>query len=390
MQLASLFLLACSPGPGPQDGSAMIGYGVSNVGPVADGGRFTTAWNTFGVEPQVMAFLGVFGREDTWNVGSLAGPLAQGSYPVTLDDAGRAVSVAAGSVTIADPSGVWAQVALGATGVAIDGDGRLIVAADTELLAIDPAGSLVWRVPAGAQVLGQPTVDEDGDLYAHGRTDAGDQLLALDSAGEPRWQAPYAEILYPPVLGVNGDVLLAVFDGDPGAPAGTDFALVAVDPEDGTERWRAPTDGWPASPRVWPNGDVFLQVFGVDGSANGRDHLVALSDRGNERWTRDDEPPYGLLDADGGQAVIDDHDRVWVPCQDEICIIGPGGGVVDRWVLGWPLTGPIGLDEGWAITVVDDNAEGYVWTFELGSDADTANAGWPTLRGNARGQGRAP
>lgn len=390
MLIGTLALLACSSGPGPQEGSAMIGFGASNVGPVADGGRFTTAWNTFGVEPQAMAFIGVFGREGTWNAVNVAGPDAQAAYPVTLDDAGRAVSVVGGSLTIADTSGVWAQLSIGATGVAIDGDGRLVVAADTDLLAIDRGGALLWRAPAGAKLLGQPTVAASGDVYAHGRTDEGDALLAFDAGGEPRWRAPYAEILYPPVLGPNGDVLLAVFDGDPGAPTAADFSVVAVDPADGAERWRAETDGWPASPRVWPNGDVFLQVFGFDGAATGRDRLVALNERGGPRWTRDEEPPYGVLDPGGGQAVIDDHDRVWVPCQDEICVVGAGGGVVDRWVLGWPLIGPIGLDAGWAITVVDDNAEGYVWTFELGSDADTARAGWPTLRGDARGQGRAP
>lgn len=368
----------------------MIGYGASNVGPVADGGRFTTAWNTFGVEPQAAAFLGVFGREGTWSVGGSAGAFSHATYPVTLDDAGRAVHVDAGDLTIADSSGLWAQLSLGATGVAIDGDGRLIVAADTELLAIDPGGALVWRRPAGASVLGQPTIAATGDVYAHGRTDTGDVLLAFDAAGEARWQAPVAQILYPPVLGADGDVLLAVFEGDATAPEAADFALVAVDAADGSERWRAPTDGWPASPRVWANGDVFLQIFGFDGAANGRDRLVALTDRGRERWSRGDEPPYGMLDADGGQAVIDDRDRVWVPCQDEICVVGDGGALVDRWVLGWPLLGPVGLDEGWAITVVDDNAEGYAWTFELPSDADTAISGWPTLRGNARGQGRAP
>lgn len=333
LPLVLALLIACQHPVGPHKGTMMFPLGTGNLAAVADDGRFTLGWNTASQAGlQYFAFLGDVDRTSTWSGGG--GLNAQISYPIPLDDLGRSVTLDASSLTIADASGVWAGLPVGGSGVAIDPTGRLIVTGPTGLIAIEGDGPLAWTAELGMDLRGGAAVTDAGDVFVDGRDADGDHLLAVSAAGDALWDAPYQEILYPPVLGDGDDVLIDVFEGDAAAPAAADFALVAVDPVDGTELWRAPTDGWPTSPLVWSDGDVFLEVFGFDGLPNGQDRLAAYAPSGHERWSRDDEAPYGVFDGVVGHGVIDNGDRVWVPCQDRVCVIGKGGGLVDDWYLG--------------------------------------------------------
>jgi hypothetical protein len=111
-------------------------------------------------------------------------------------------------------------------------DGLVVVGTETGPVALDrDTGTERWQVTIGERV-GAIAAASDG-LYAAAGT-----LLALDGGGERRWSAEVPA--FGPLAAGSLAVVTTLRVGE------AEEALVALDPEDGTERWRTADRSRPA------------------------------------------------------------------------------------------------------------------------------------------------
>lgn len=97
-----------------------------------------------------------------------------------------------------DPAGnlLWSQIypADGTTGVAVDGNGEVILTGQVTV-KYDANGSLLWT--ASTSFLPKSiAIDESNNIYLHGQGSAGLQTVKLNSSGVQQWIATYTGDFY--------------------------------------------------------------------------------------------------------------------------------------------------------------------------------------------------
>ena len=140
---------------------------------------------------------------------------------------------------------------------------------DARVVAVSLDGSDEWAVPVGSNTLPPFGVAVDGYRLFTGR----DRVVAIDArTGDRLWSFddPTISAFDDPVV-ADGTVYLSATRPTAGVPAGTLFALDAVD---GSEQWRFETGLSPSPPAVTPDG-LYLTA----------EQVTALGLDGTERWT---------------------------------------------------------------------------------------------------------
>ncbi|MFZ9836971.1 MAG: PQQ-binding-like beta-propeller repeat protein [Opitutaceae bacterium] len=149
---------------------------------------------------------------------------------------------------------------------AVGPDGTIYVGShDGRLYALQPGtGAIRWSYNAGSFISGSPAIGGDGTLYFGSGSF---RLHAVGPDGRERWTFPVGDwIESSPAVAVDGTVYVGCRDG----------ALYAVSPE-GRERWRFRTGGRiDGSPAIGADGTLYF------GSTDQR--LYAVAPDGSKRW----------------------------------------------------------------------------------------------------------
>ena len=170
-------------------------------------------------------------------------------------------------------SNLWtftANASFGNNSPAIGGDGTIYVAAGTNLLAINPSGSLKWQFHGAGPFYASPVIGADGTIYIGNDgildTNIGAfraRFYAITPQGSEKWEFDPAinKIRSIPAVSADGAIYF-------GSENSAFYALNA----DGTERWALNTDGAVESaPAILSDGVVYFSgggsLFAVTGSA---------------------------------------------------------------------------------------------------------------------------
>ena len=167
------------------------------------------------------------------------------------------------------------------TGISIGQDGVVLSVTQGRLIALDPlTGAEMWVFISafGGSDMG-PAVAEDGTIYFGQRAAGGDNFFAVNPDGSLQWKVALdAQITAGPSRAVNGDLYVPIdFKSTQGMNKGL---LLALDSTDGSELWRYETDGGvSAVPAVGLDGTIYL--------ATTAHKLIALRPDGTELWVFD-------------------------------------------------------------------------------------------------------
>lgn len=150
----------------------------------------------------------------------------------------------------------------GFTGAPVVGSDGTVYVVDRGgvLLAIDAAGELRWQTPLAVTPVGTPAIGADGTLYV---VDDAPGMSAVAADGAVLWRfVPAAEgrrATSGPIVGANGTVYFSRVD-----------RVQAVNP-DGSERWlSAPVEGlWEEPPRLSPTYDLIFLGLGALSTQDG-------------------------------------------------------------------------------------------------------------------------
>ena len=178
-----------------------------------------------------------------------------------------------------DGSQFWtaADASIGsASGISIGKDGVVLAAhGNGSLVALNPlTGAELWRFATdfgGSSVA--PAVAEDGTVYFGSRF-LGNNFYALNPDGTLKWKVALdAQMDSGPSTAVNGDIYVPInFKTAQGMDKGL---VLALDPDDGSEKWRYDTDGGVGTvPAVGFDGTIY---FGTTAHK-----LIALRPDGSE------------------------------------------------------------------------------------------------------------
>ena len=164
------------------------------------------------------------------------------------------------------------------TGISIGQDGVVLATTQGRLIALDPlTGAEKWIfIDGGGSSDMGPAVAEDGTIY-FGQRAAGDNFFAVNPDGSLKWKVALdAQITAGPSIAANGDLYVPIdFKSTQGMNKGL---LLALDSADGTELWRYETEpgGVGAVPAVGFDGTIYL--------ATTAHKLIALRPDGSELW----------------------------------------------------------------------------------------------------------
>lgn len=176
------------------------------------------------------------------------------------------------------------------TGFVIGRDGTVYVGcADKKVYAFSEDGKPRWATFVEADVAFTPASGSDGTIFINGLGDRGAPaaLFAVRTDGSVKWRNGGPFGISSVAIGLDGSLYVG----------GTDSALHALRPADGSELWTAPTAPSPTSAAVGGDGTIYV----VDQS-----NLHALAPAGARRWS------IPLAARAAGVALAPD-DTVYVP-----------------------------------------------------------------------------
>ncbi|MFM9090487.1 MAG: PQQ-binding-like beta-propeller repeat protein, partial [Verrucomicrobiota bacterium] len=179
---------------------------------------------------------------------------------------------------------------------AVGPDGTIYVGShDGRLYALQPAnGAIRWSYNAGSFISSSPAIGGDGTLYFGSGSF---RLHAVGPDGRERWTFPVGDwIESSPAVAVDGTVYVGCRDG----------SLYAVS-RDGRERWRFRTGGRiDGSPAIGADGTIYI------GSTDQR--MYAIAPDGVKRWdyfTNGAIFSSPVLEADGSVCFASDDTRFY-------------------------------------------------------------------------------
>ena len=151
---------------------------------------------------------------------------AASSFYMAMDNAGNIYTAGPSNGNMLllkyDPAGnlLWSQTypADGTTGVAVDGNGEVILTGQVTV-KYDANGSVLWT--ASTSFLPKSiAIDESNNIYLHGQGSTGLQTVKLNSSGVQQWIATYTGDFYDMLrkkmiykngyIYVTGDITLTV------------------------------------------------------------------------------------------------------------------------------------------------------------------------------------
>ncbi len=162
--------------------------------------------------------------------------------------------------------------------LSIGQDGVVLGVTQGRLIGLDPlTGAEMWVFISafGGSDIG-PALAEDGTIYFGQRAAGGDNFFAVNPDGSLKWKVGLeAQISSGPSIAVNGDLYVPIdFKVSQGMNKGL---LLALDSADGSELWRYETDGGVSSvPAVGFDGTIYF--------ATSAHKLIALRPDGTELW----------------------------------------------------------------------------------------------------------
>jgi outer membrane protein assembly factor BamB len=161
-----------------------------------------------------------------------------------------------------------------------------------------------WRAPWWSGVFSSPVVGSDGTVYVA----ADGQLVAVDPSGNERWRTETGSCVGSPAVAktLRGEVVYATGTDDTGARA----VLYAVRSDTGTVIWRFPKAGdtqadssqpLPFSATVGPDGTVYFGVAAPDGTSG---VLYAVTPDGDPSWQFPTESIHGSVPAVAADGTV--------------------------------------------------------------------------------------
>ncbi|MCD6282469.1 PQQ-binding-like beta-propeller repeat protein [bacterium] len=171
---------------------------------------------------------------------------------------------------------------------------------DTEdgyLIALNPDGSLRWDYLAGSGVVSTAAVREDGTVYS--ATYEG-TVFALNGDGSLKWELEVGRagaLWSSPAIGDDGTIYIGVQGGKWNAPPEGDIGYLDAISADGSLKWEFQTEGWISScPAIAEDGTVYAaSIFG---------HLYAINPDGTMKWRFTADSPILGNPAVGGDGLI--------------------------------------------------------------------------------------
>ena len=160
---------------------------------------------------------------------------------------------------------IYGAAAIGSDGIAYFGT------TSGALVALDPAGKLLWTAKTGDAIVAAPAIGSNGVIYV-GSTD--NSLYAFDKKdGRKLWAFPtFGELDAAPVV-FEGVVYVGSLDGN----------LWAVDAQSGAKRWNFTTDkGIAQTPGIVASPTIYSGLIYI-GSVGGK--MYALDKTGKVKWT---------------------------------------------------------------------------------------------------------
>jgi len=134
---------------------------------------------------------------------------------------------------------------------------------DTSLYAINPDGTLKWKVALGGNLYAfSPAIADDGTIYVNV---SNKYLYAISPEGKRLWAFDTGDVnKFSPTIGPDGTIYFASVRG-----------LWAISP-DGTEKWHFPLYGYIiSSPAIDEEGNIYI---------NTNYDLYSISPNGEENW----------------------------------------------------------------------------------------------------------
>jgi len=149
---------------------------------------------------------------------------------------------------------------------AINEDGTIYVGSwDSLLYAINPDGTLKWKVGTGASIFTSPAIANDGTIYL-GTLDPGNCIVAVNPNGTIKWKYQTGWITSDPAISDDGTIYIGSADN----------YLYAMNPN-GTLKWRFKTGHYvKGPPSIADDGTIYIGSWD--------DYLYALNPNGTMKW----------------------------------------------------------------------------------------------------------
>ena len=273
---------------------------------------------------------------------------------------------------------------------AIDEDGTIYVGSwDSLLYAINPDGSLKWKVGSGASIGSSPAIGDDGTIY-FGTLAPGNSIIAVNPNGTIKWSYPIGDRIYSdPCIGEDGTIYIG----------SNDQYLYAMN-TNGTLKWKFMTgaefgcsasiadDGiiyaagcWGNLYALYPNGTVKWKCgisvnsnpsIGIDGTIYiGGENLYAVYPNGTLKWSfdlGDERWVAGLSPAISADGTIYIGYNIGIPNSWAGEIIAVNSNGTERWrkriANYWVHSSPSIAEDGTVyIGCAYNIAKGYLYAF---------------------------
>jgi outer membrane protein assembly factor BamB len=309
--------------------------------------------------------------------------------------------------------------------VAIADDGSVIVPSAGGLVALSPAGVLLWEDTTFSTIESAPAVDTRGHVWLGGRLDQGSSpatygIAHYDPTGVRVAFTGTLTVKVPPVIVRDSVVVI----GDLGARAfgisrrdsilwvdtlpsplryfapsvagdgrtvylpTRDGPVIALDGLTGDSLWVWDGAGIPTSPLVDADGVIYVQTAGS---------LVALEPDGSVRWRADSlDNDYGVNRL--GAPALAGGGVLYVACKTDLCAVNTADGSV-RWRRALPSGVPAGSMAGTILILPDSSilfstinplGFGPAYLVKLRGRFPLAVAPWPVDGGDLRRTRRGP
>lgn len=217
------------------------------------------------------------------------------------------------------------------TGATVTPWGGIVFAAGRMVYAVEPNGTVLFRVKTRRKTFASPAVGEDGTVFVGSQDD---HVYALTPDGKVAWSCD---------VGADADGSPAIAD-DGTVYVGTDGGeVIALDPADGSIRWRRSVGGFVrGSLAVGRDGSIFAGTYGP------MPRLVALEpNEGEIRWSFAIRGTGALEFGIHGGPVEDAEGRLYFGAQDDfVYALRPDGSLL------WKL--PTGGDVDASLVITED------------------------------------
>lgn len=238
-------------------------------------------------------------------------------------------------------------------------DGTIYVGCGLDLLALSPAGTLLWKNRVGDDINSSPAIGLDGTIYVRSH----DYLCAVRKDGTQKWKldlgrAPGAVWNSSPVIGPSGSIYTY---GEQDYVA----ALYSVSPA-GSVEWSLPDAwGYDSTPGVGPDGTIYVV-------RNYGDGISAVSPTGALKWT------YIVGYSDNRVSpAIDAEGTVFVGGEDSLYALASDGSL--QWKVNFEgskfCTAVLGANG----TLYTATYDGYLYSLGAGTPGSNWNTAYALL-----------